>query len=55
MTFRQEHTLQNVRENIQQIRLLLDDVMYHMEPLDDQEYEKVRSCYNHICEANDAI
>jgi hypothetical protein len=55
MTFRQQRNLQIVRENVKEIRLLLDDVMYHMDPLTEEEHKKIRECYDLICKANDKI
>lgn len=34
---------------------MLDDVMYRMMPLSDNEFKKVRACYDKICEANDKL
>lgn len=44
-----------VREEIGVLRSMLDHLMYYSEPLKKEEYEKIRECYDKICEANDKI
>ena len=55
MTSRQQYIMTKVQEQIRILRSMLDDVMYHTDPLPDNEFQKVRSCYDKICEANDLI
>ena len=55
MTARQENNLNQVRALLKQARNLLDGVMYGGDPITDAEFQKVRGCYDKICEANDMI
>lgn len=55
MTGRQENNLNKVRALLKDARNLLDGVMYGGDPLTDAEFQKVRGCYDKICEANDKI
>ena len=55
MTSRQQYIMTKVQEQIKVVRAMLDDVMYHTDPLPENEFKKVRSCYDKICEANDQI
>lgn len=55
MTARQENNLHKVRALLKDARTLLDGVMYGGDPLSDNEFKKVRACYDKICEANDKI
>ena len=55
MTNEQQIQLQKVSNKLEEAREMLDDVMYRMTPLSDSEFEKVRACYDKICEANDQI
>lgn len=55
MTARQQFIMTKVQEQISTIRAMLDDVMYHTDPLPENEFKKVRACYDKICEANDQI
>lgn len=55
MSNEQQILLQKVANKLQDARNMLDYVMYRMMPLSDNEFKKVRSCYDKICEANDKI
>lgn len=55
MTSRQEYIMTKVQEKIHELRVMLDDVMYRTDPLPENEFKKVRACYDKICEANDQI
>lgn len=55
MTPRQEIMLNRVRALIADTRSVLDDVMYHSDPLSDIEFSKVREAYDLICKANDKL
>lgn len=57
MTYRQEIILQKVREHINSLRVMLDDLMYGQdhEKLADKDFNKIRNAYNKICEANDDL
>ena len=55
MSNEQQIILQKVRDKLKEARDMLDDVMYRMMPLSDEEFKKVRGCYDKICEANDKI
>lgn len=44
-----------VQENINSLRVMLDDVMYHNEPLPENEQKKIREGYDIICQANDKL
>ena len=55
MSNEQQILLQKVVNKLQDARNMLDDVMYRTMPLSDNEFKKVRACYDKICEANDQI
>lgn len=55
MTPRQEIYLTKVRALIADARTLLDDVMYHGDPLPENEFRKIREAYDLICKANDKL
>lgn len=55
MTSRQEYILSKAKEKIQELRSLLDDVMYRTDPLSDSEHNKVWEAYDLICKANDKL
>lgn len=49
-----EKQLSKVRDILEEARELLDNVMYGSD-IPDDEYERYRRCYDHICKANDQI
>lgn len=55
MTVRQQFIMTKVQEQISTIRAMLDDVMYHTDPLPENEFKKVREGYDLICQANDKL
>lgn len=55
MTRTQENEIRKVRERIQEIRNILDAVMYYGEPLSEKEFGKIRTAYDLICKANDKL
>ena len=56
MTQMQEYIINKAKEKINELRNMLDDVMYHTTPqLSDKEYHKIREAYDNICEANDKL
>lgn len=55
MTSRQQYIMAKVQENINSLRAMLDDVMYHNEPLPENEQKKIREGYDLICQANDKL
>jgi len=55
MTSRQQYIMTKVQENINSLRAMLDDVMYHKEPLPENEQKKIREGYDLICQANDKL
>ena len=55
MTKQQQYTLQKVRDEITEIRGMLDSMMYGEDPIDDDDYSKLRSAYDLICQANDKL
>lgn len=56
MTADQKTQLQDVRYAINEIRCILDGIMYdRVEPVLESEFKKLRECYNFICQANDVL
>lgn len=55
MTSRQQYIMTKVQEQIKIVRAMLDDVMYHTDPLPENEFKKVREGYDLICQANDKL
>ena len=55
MSNEQQIQLDKVRKKLKEAREMLDDVVYRMMSLSDNEFKKVRACYDKICEANDQI
>ena len=55
MTARQEAMMNKVRTLIVSTRVVLDDIMYRSDPLDDAEFSRIRETYDLICEANDKL
>ena len=58
MTNRQEYILAKVREQINSIRMMLDDCMYSVQDRDqlsDKERSRIQEAYNYICKANDCL
>ena len=55
MTSRQQYIMTKVQEQIKIVRAMLDDVMYHTDPLPDNEQKKIREGYDLICQANDKL
>lgn len=46
---------QQVRGMIYNLREKLDDIMYGEENIPEEEYKKLRECYDLICKANDKL
>ena len=55
MTQPQLYRLEKVKRKIMESREILDDVMYRMIPLSDEEYERIRESYDLLCRANDKL
>lgn len=55
MTQQQEKQVQDVRNKIEEIRDILDDVMYSSQYLSEKEYKPIREAYDLICKANDKL
>ena len=55
MSNEQQIQLDKVRNKLKEAREMLDDVMYRMMLLSDNEFAKVRKAYNLVCEANDQL
>ena len=55
MTPRQSYIMSKVKEKLNDLRFLLDDVMYRTDDLSDDEFKKLRSAYDDICSINDRL
>lgn len=55
MTNEQLSKLYEVEKNLNDCRRLLDEVMYYMDRLPDNEYTKIRAAYDYICKALDQM
>ncbi len=55
MTNQQIALILEAQRKIEDLRGILDCVMYYSEPLSKNEYEKVREAYDLICKANDKL
>ena len=55
MTREQETELKKARDRITEARNILDDVMYRMTPITEDEHLKLRRAYDLLCEANDKL
>ena len=55
MTRTQENEIRKVRERIQEIRNILDAIMYYSEPLSEKDFVVIRESYDLICKANDKL
>lgn len=57
MTLNQQRQVAKVRDHINDVRVILDGIMYGEEGwcLNDKEFERIRKAYDLICEANDAL
>ena len=55
MNQRQKYIMQKAEEKISELRVMLDDVMYHNEPLPENEQKMIREGYDLICQANDKL
>ena len=55
MTTRQQYIMTKVEGKIRELRIMLDDVMYHTDSLNDNEHKKIREGYDLICQANDKL
>ena len=55
MTFGKEKQIQDVRNKIEEIRNILDDVMYGSPYISEKEYKPIREAYDLICKANDKL
>ena len=51
----QLHQVSQVREKLMGCRVLLDSLMYGNDPVNDNEFNKLRAAYDLICQANDAL
>lgn len=47
--------MSKVQEKINELRNMLEDVMYHTDPLSNEELHKVREGYDLVCKANDKL
>lgn len=55
MTTNQKYIMTKVKERINDLRFLLDEIMYRTGDLPDDEYKKLRSAYDDICSINDRL
>lgn len=55
MSNEQQIILQKVGNKLKEARNMLDNVMYRMMPLSDEEFKKVREAYDLICKSNDKL
>ena len=56
MNIEQERLIIKAKENIKDLRCLLDNVMYNpASRLADKDFKKVRKAYTLICKANDEL
>lgn len=55
MTSRQTYIMSKAQDKINELRSLLDDVMYRTDPLTPEELKKVREGYDLVCQANDKL
>ena len=47
--------ISKVKENIVEIRQMLDEIMYCGRPIADKDFKHLRSAYDKVCEANDEL
>lgn len=47
--------MSKAQEKINELRNLLDDVMYRTDPLPSKEQERIREGYDLVCKANDKL
>ena len=55
MNYRQQYTIEKVREQIGTIKAMLNDVMNNSGPLTADELKKVREANYHISQADDYL
>ena len=55
MTERQKIIMRKADERLNDLRSLLDEVMYRTDDLSDEEYNKIRSAYNDLCAIHDRL
>lgn len=55
MTTAQRDAVYRANEKLKEARELLDDAMYHMGGMSDDEYINLRDVYNKICSAQDLL
>ena len=55
MTALQDHKVRMVIQSLTDARQMLDNIMYGEPSISDEEYNKLRACYDKICEANDKL
>ena len=55
MTALQDHKVRMVIQSLTEARQMLDNIMYSEPRVSDDEYSRLRECYDKICEANDKL
>lgn len=55
MTETQKYIMTKVQEKLNDLRFLLDDLMYRTDELPEDEFNKLRSAYDDICSINDML
>ena len=55
MTKEQREKLQDVKDGIKELRNILDCVMYGEPYIDDSDYNRIRKCYDRLCQASDEL
>jgi len=58
LNYQQEIIIRKAREHIQDLRNMLDDLMYRRHDsheLSNEEFRKIRNAYDDICSANDNL
>ena len=55
MTERQKIIMRKADERLNDLRSLLDEVMYRTDELPDDEFNKIRSAYDELCSIRDRL
>ena len=55
MTALQDRRIREVIDTLTNARILLDNLMYSEPSISENEYDRLRACYDKICEANDEL
>lgn len=55
MSIEQKRMINDVIKQLNTVRKDLDCIMYDSEPLTDTDYQRLRKCYDKICETIDNL